>query len=182
MGRIKFNPRLAKGGRCYDVVETARLYKVHPHTVRAWRKVGLKPIDDRRPLLFRGSVLNAFHANRRAAVECPCPPGQIYCVKCREPRPPLSGTGEYRAAERGAGMLKARCSACGTRMNRRARADQIAALFPDQVVRFTQGPERITGSAAPRLNLDISDDGDAPRNPTENVRCRPASGRPPRGR
>lgn len=41
MGKINLNPRLVKSGRCYDVVELARLYDVHPHTVRSWRKAVL---------------------------------------------------------------------------------------------------------------------------------------------
>lgn len=158
MGRTNLNPRLAKGGRCYDVVEIARLYGVHPHTVRSWRKAGLAPIDGGRPVLFQGSVLNAFLTSRRVAIKRPCPPGRLYCFKCREPQPPVADSVEYRAAERGAGMLKARCSVCGTGMNRRARRDQIALLLPDVTVRFPQGYERIAGCAAPRVNRDEPDD------------------------
>jgi hypothetical protein len=154
MGRINLNPRLAKGGRCYDVVEIARLYGVHPHTVRSWRKVGLTPIDDGRPVLFQGAVLSAFLSGRRAAIQCACPPGTLYCVKCRTARPPVERTVEYRDAERGAGMLKARCSACGTGMNRRARREQIAAQLPGLTIRFPQDHERIAGCAAPRVIRD----------------------------
>ena len=154
MGRINLNPRLAKGGRSYDVVEIARLYGIHPHTVLGWRKAGLKPIDDGRPALFQGSVLSAFLAGRRAANKRPCPPGQLYCLKCREPRLPVEGTLEYRDARHGAGMLKARCSVCGTGMNRRARSEQVALLLPGQTVRFPQDHERIAGCVAPRENRD----------------------------
>lgn len=157
MGRINLNPRLAKGGRCYDVVEIARLYGVHPHAVRSWQKAGLKPIDDARPALFQGSVLSAFLSGRRAANKRPCPPGQLYCVKCREPRPPVAGTLEYRNADRGAGMLKARCSVCGTGMNRRARGEQVALLLPGMTVRFPQDHEHIAECASPRVNRDDPD-------------------------
>ena len=155
MGRINLNPRLAKGGRCYDVVEIARLYGVHPHTVRSWRKVGLQPIDAGRPQLFQGSALSAFIARRRVAIKRPCPPGQLYCFKCRKPRLPMAESLEYRTAPQGAGMLKARCSDCGTGMNRRTRRDQIAALLPGMTVRYPQDPERIAGCAAPRVNHDV---------------------------
>lgn len=154
MGRINLNPRLAKGGRCYDVVEIARLYGVHPHTVRGWRKAGLTPIDDGRPVLFQGAALSAFLIGRRVAIKRPCPPGRLYCLRCREPRPPVMGSLDYRAAERGAGMLKARCSVCGTGMNRRARRDQIVALLPGFAVHFPQDHERIAGCAEPRVIRD----------------------------
>lgn len=158
MGRINLNPRLVKGGRCYDVVEIARLYRVHPHTVRSWRKAGLTPIDDGRPALFQGSVLSAFIAGRRAALKRPCPPGRLYCLRCREPRPPVAETLEFHDAERGAGMLKGHCSVCGTGMNRRARRAQIASLMPGLSVRFPQDHERIGGCAAPRVNTDVPGD------------------------
>lgn len=158
MGKINLNPRLVKGGRCYDVVELARLYRVHPHTVRNWRKAGLAAIDDGRPVLFQGAVVSAFLSGRRAAVKRPCPPGHLYCLKCREPRPPAPLNIVFCAADRGAGMLRARCSVCGTGMNRRARQAQIAALLPDLAVCFTQDHERIAGCAAPRVNRELPDD------------------------
>jgi len=154
MGRINLNPRLAKGGRCYDVVEVARLFGVHPHTVRGWRKAGLQPIDHGRPVLFQGSVLSAFLASRRAAIKRPCPPGALYCLKCREPRPPDPTTVEFRKAAHGAGMLTACCGACGTRMNRRARQDQLAALLPGVTVRFPQDQGSIAGCDGSPVNLE----------------------------
>jgi hypothetical protein len=46
------NPRLAKSLRTYDVAEAARLYGCHCNTVRHWFKLGLRPIDDSRPMLI----------------------------------------------------------------------------------------------------------------------------------
>lgn len=158
MGRINLNPRLAKGGGCYDVVEVAGLYGVHPHTVRGWLKVGLKPIDGGRPVLIQGGVLSAFLEARRAKAKRPCPPGCLYCLKCRQPRTPAPGSVEYREADHGAGMLKARCSTCGTAQNRRARRAQIAGLLPEVEVRFTREHGRIAGCAQPRPNRDKSKD------------------------
>lgn len=154
MGRINLNPRLAKGGRSYDIIEIARLYGIHPHTVRSWRKAGLKAIDDGRPSLYQGGAVSAFLAGRRAKAKRPCPPGSLYCLKCREPRPIVAGSAEYREAEHGAGMLKAHCSVCRTGMNRRANRAQVAALLPGEGVRTTRDAERIAGCAEPRPNHD----------------------------
>lgn len=154
MGKINLNPRLVKGGRCYDVVELARLYGVHPHTVRSWRKAGLTPIDDGRPVLFQGAVISAFLSGRRAAVKRPCPPGHLYCLKCREPRPPAPLTIVFRAAASGAGMLKACCSVCGTTMNRRANAAQVAGLLPGFKLIQARERERIEECTVSRVNAD----------------------------
>ena len=154
MGKINLNPRLVKGGRCYDVVELARLYGVHPHTVRGWRKAGLAPIDDGRPVLFQGAVISAFLSGRRAAVKRPCPPGHLYCLKCREPRPPTRSTIVFRAAVAGAGMLRACCSVCGTTMNRRANPAQVADLLPGFKVVQARDRERIEECTVPRVNAD----------------------------
>ena len=154
MGKINLNPRLVKGGRCYDVVELARLYGVHPHTVRGWRKAGLTPIDDGRPVLFQGAVISAFLSGRRAAVKRPCPPGCLYCLKCREPRPPTPSTIVFRAAVTGAGMLRASCSVCRTTMNRRANASQVAGLLPGFTVVQARDRERIEECTVSRVNAD----------------------------
>jgi hypothetical protein len=154
VGKINLNPRLVKGGRCYDVVELARLYDVHPHTVRSWRKAGLTPIDDRRPVLFQGAVISAFLSGRRASVKRPCPPGNLYCLKCREPRPPAPLTIVFRPAVSGAGMLRASCSLCGTTMNRRANAAQVVDLLPGFTLVQARDRERIEECTVSRVNAD----------------------------
>lgn len=154
MGKINLNPRLVKSGRCYDVVELARLYDVHPHTVRRWRKVGLAAIDDGRPVLFQGAVISAFLSGRRSAMKRPCPPGYLYCLKCREPRPPAPLTIVFCAAVSGAGMLRACCSVCGTTMNRRANPAQIASLLPGYTVIQARDRERIEECTVSRVNAD----------------------------
>ena len=95
------NPRLAKSILTYDVAEIAQLYGCHRNTVRHWLSLGLQPIDDRRPILVRGDVLNEFHLSRRQSAKRPCGPGEIFCPPCGAPmwrtgrRVQLSGSGTY---------------------------------------------------------------------------------------
>ncbi|MDZ4322206.1 MAG: helix-turn-helix domain-containing protein, partial [Phenylobacterium sp.] len=66
MARTRLNPRLTKIHLAYTLAEVAELYGLHVNTVRGWiKRDGLEPIDGRRPLLIKGSVLRAFLDGRR---------------------------------------------------------------------------------------------------------------------
>ena len=83
MGTRHPNYRLVKIHRTYTVNEIARLFQIHPNTVRAWRRQGLQAIDGRRPILFKGATLVAFLRARREKAKRPCSPGEIFCLPCR---------------------------------------------------------------------------------------------------
>ena len=154
MARTRFNPGLAKIHRTYTVEEVARLYHLHRNTVRAWLKRGdLIAIDDRRPLLIQGRTLRFFLERRRAEAKRPCPPGTLYCFRCRKPRPPALGMADFELRPTGAGDLSAMCAVCETIMHRRTRLDQVAAILPGIEVRITQAPPHIEDSPSPSLQL-----------------------------
>ena len=91
------NHRLVKTHRNYTVEEVASLFRVHRNTVREWVKRGLPTCDDRRPMLILGTDLAAFLRARRLKNRRTCPPGEIYCVRCRAPRAPAGSMAEYQA-------------------------------------------------------------------------------------
>jgi hypothetical protein len=150
MARTRINPRLAKLHLCYSVEEMARLFKAHPNTVRQWLKKGLQPIDRRKPLLVQGRTLRAFLEARRAAAKTPCPPGTLYCLRCREPRRPAMGMADFITREHGPGNLRALCESCGTAMHRRARRDAVTALLPGIEVRTMRAAPHIEERPTPR--------------------------------
>lgn len=127
MGRRYRNPKRAKAVRCYTVEQIATLYRCHKNTVRAWLRAGLEAIDNRRPLLVRGSALNAFHASRRAKAKRPCGPGQIYCLKCG-PQPPAGDMAEYEATTDAWGTLTAICPDCDRLIYQRVNAKRLAVF------------------------------------------------------
>jgi hypothetical protein len=114
------NPRLVKMHRSYTVEETARLLGKHKNTVRAWIKQGLQPIDERKPTLFHGLELVRFLQNRRMSGKRPCPPGHMYCLKCRSPKRPAARMVDYLPITDTSGNLRALCPDCGRFMHRRA--------------------------------------------------------------
>lgn len=150
----RIDPRRVKLHRSYDVGELAALLQVHKNTVRHWQRHGLESLDGNRPVLFQGATVRAFLAKRRASRKAPCPPGTLYCFRCREPRPPALGMIDFIPMNSKAGNMRAICATCETVMNRRALLAALTAIMPGCDVQVTQAPLRITGRPAPSLNCD----------------------------
>ena len=119
MGARYPNPGRIKLHYSYQVDELARISGAHRNTVRSWIKQGLPTIDSGRPVLIRGHDAREFLARRRREAKSACPPGHLYCFKCRSPRLPAGRMADYTPSTRGAGNLSAICSVCERWMNRR---------------------------------------------------------------
>lgn len=153
------NPRRAKIHRNYTVDEIARLYCVHRNTVRAWIKRGLQTIDQRRPALVLGSHLGEFLRARRTASKRSCRPGEIYCVRCREPRAPVGGEVRYRPLTPTQGNLIGVCSVCAAGLYRRVSAAKLPLVLGSLSVTEPQAPEHIGDSREASVNSDFMPDG-----------------------
>ena len=70
-------------------------------------------------MLFQGAIVQAFLSARNASRKRPCPPGSLYCFKCREPRCPALGMVDFISINDKAGNIRALCATCET--VRRAR-------------------------------------------------------------
>jgi hypothetical protein len=148
------NPRRAKLHRSYTAAELAACLGVHKNTVRLWRRAGLEPLEPARPVLFQGSVVRAFLARRNARRKRPCPPGMLYCFRCRQPRAPALGKVYYNPVTDTCGNLRAHCEACAAIMYRRIRLGDLAAKMPGLAVQITQAPSRLSDSPSPSLDCD----------------------------
>lgn len=126
MRRRHPNPRLAKSRRTYSVAEIAELYGCHRNTVRNWFGLGLRPIDDGRPTVVRGDVLNAFHAARRAAAKRPCGPGELYCAPCHKPQRPAGDMVEWVLINPKVWKVTAICPTCDRILSQRVGATRLA--------------------------------------------------------
>lgn len=149
------NPRLAKVHRSYTVEEVARLYRVHRNTVRQWIKSGLPTCDDQRPLLILGRDLGLFLTTRRHQQKRPCSPGQIFCVRCREPQTPALNMADFEPLTASTGNLIGLCPRHGSLMYRRVRTAALASVSGELSVKLTNGQSRIDESCKPSVNRDF---------------------------
>lgn len=155
MGIRNYNHRLVKIHRSYTVDEMATLFGTHRNTVRDWLRKGLTTVDRRRPLLVRGRVLADFLKSRRAANKRPCRPGEIYCVRCREPRPPADHHAVYQALTPTGGNLIGICPTCGTRMFRRVNLARLDHVIGELHVAAAEAQQHINESHKPSVNCDF---------------------------
>ena len=164
MGRHP-NPRIVKMHRSFTVEETARLLGKHKNTVRAWFKQGLQPIDGRRPTLIHGLELARFLQNRRMSGKRPCPPGHMYCLKCRSPKRPAADMADYLPITDTSGNLRALCPDCGTFMHRRAAFAKLKIVSAGLDIAFPQALSRLRERAVPSVNCDSNSKAQADENP-----------------
>ena len=128
--RVKPKSTAVKVNYSYSTSQLALCCGVHKNTIRNWQRDGLEPIDDARPVLFQGATVRAFLRSRKASRARPCPPGTIYCLRCREPRRPALGMVEYQPLTATSGDLCAICETCGGIMHRRVRKADLAKVMP----------------------------------------------------
>lgn len=159
MATRRVNPGAVKIHRSYTAGELADRLGVHKNTIRHWQAAGLSPIERTRPFLFQGETVRAFLKRRNASRKCPCPPGTVYCFRCRAPRAPAFGMVDYIETKPGTGNLKALCETCGATMHRRARRKALMAVMPGIAVQIRQAPERLIERPSPSLNCDIGRQG-----------------------
>ena len=149
------NPRLAKIHRNYTVEEVASVFDVHRNTVREWVKRGLQTNDDRRPMLILGADLVAFLRARRVKNKRTCQPGEMYCLRCREPRTPAGDMADYKAVTATLGNLIAICSTCEAMMYRRVSLTRLGDVFGNLDITLPQALPHIDEGAEPSVNSDL---------------------------
>ncbi|MEO5707148.1 MAG: helix-turn-helix domain-containing protein [Alteraurantiacibacter sp.] len=140
--------------RSYSVPELALCLDVHKNTVRNWQRDGLKPIDNCRPILFQGADVRTFLAKQNASRKRPCPPGTLYCFRCRQPREPALGMVDFVARTAATGNLRAFCGTCEGVMNRNARLADLPATMPGLEVHITRATPSLSRRPSPSPNCD----------------------------
>jgi hypothetical protein len=138
-----------KQANCYDPHEIAKLFEIHPNTVRHWLKDGLQAIDGRRPTLVHGTALRAFISEKQHARRQKCGPSEFFCFRCRAPRKVWGNAADLATHTEKIAKLTALCCVCETAMHRtirRADIPKIAELIDLQQMaseRITDRPDAI---------------------------------------
>ena len=161
MGRRHPNPRLVKMHRNYDTHELSKLLGIHKNTLRGWTKLGLKPIDARRPALFHGLAIRGFLTERRQKKHQACRRDEIYCLVCRSPKIPAGGMVDYLPLSPLSGNLRGLCPDCGNLIHRCISVAKLSTIQVVFQVAYPLGRPRIEETCEPRLNCD-SEEGTEP--------------------
>ena len=148
------NYRAIKSRRPYLVEQAARTLSVHKNTVRRWIKQGLPTVGGRGPVLMQGADIIDFLVGQRVDAKRPCPAGHVYCLKCRAPRRPAGGMGEYVPLKATSGDLSALCGDCMTMMHRRTKEADLDRLWPDLEITRRAAQTHLRPSPSPSLNSD----------------------------
>lgn len=127
MGSRHPNHRRVKIHRTYSVRELVALFGLHANTIRNWRREGLQPVDDGRPVLFKGAIVAVFLQKRRQSAKQACGPGRLFCLPCRAPKDPAGGMVDYTPSTARGGSISGLCPDCERMMFRRV----ALARLPD---------------------------------------------------
>lgn len=150
------NPNLAKIHRNYSVEEVAGLFSVHKNTVRMWIKDGLPTIDNKRPLLIRGSCLRDYLQSKRASAKRKCRPDEIYCVRCRVPQRPAENMVEYEVININTGRLMGLCPWCNGIINKYFNVAQLEQIQGKLDITLPKALKHINESSKPLVNSDFT--------------------------
>jgi hypothetical protein len=99
---------------------------VHRNTVKNWIRKGLETIQVGATILILGDELRAFLTRQRGKRRVRCPPGSMFCMKCRDARHPDQGLTELAPLTPTTVNLRGLCPECGSMMHRRANLERIA--------------------------------------------------------
>ena len=148
--------RRVKTLRSYTIDEAAARLDVHRNAIRYWIKKGGLPVsNDRRPHLIQGGDLVAFLKGRRKAKRHRCGPGQFFCLKCRQPRPPAGSMVDYRPITDSRGTLVGMCPTCGTLMQRFVSLARLAEITRHFDLQVAHRQESLRDTDMPSLNCQL---------------------------
>jgi hypothetical protein len=130
------DPRRIKIHRSYTIEELARTLLCHKNSVRKWLREGLSALDDgKRPILIHGAVARVYLEERRRTAKRKCRVDELFCLRCRIPRPATIDSLVLRSTPHGSAMLSGTCAECGTQMFKRVSQLDAGELRQQRIAR-----------------------------------------------
>lgn len=149
--------RRVRGQTTYTAQEAAALIGVAIGTIRTWLRDGLPALDDGRPTLIFGADLKSWLSERQAARKCKCGPDEMYCLRCRAPRKPVSGTVNIIPRNQKTVRVSGRCVQCEAKMNRGGSVAKLHEII-DAFGITTMCQESLVGSDTPLLKRNLEEE------------------------
>ena len=122
----KINAARIRQSQTYSRHEISKKLGIHKNTITHWVKVGLAPLDNRKPELFHGSELKRFIKARRQKRKNICADNEMFCLKCRMPRTAKDKSVSIFKPNEKTANLVGECTVCGTTINRRISIGKLA--------------------------------------------------------
>lgn len=157
----KYRSDRIKKRKIYTFREIAESLGVHPRTVQAWRKDGLRVIDKAiRPYLVEGKDLKQYLATRKAKRKSKLSIHNFYCFRCTIPVSAKPSSVTFEERERTLGIDKVaqvivhgKCSVCDGRVRRLSSSKWIDAIKTYYEERLKEGYEREITTGEQRINV-----------------------------
>jgi transposase-like protein len=156
-GKRTYNTRLIRRDYGYFISEIADLFDVHRNALRRWIKIGLRTVDDHRPVLVYGSDLIEFLDVRQTNRKQKCAADEFYCCRCRRPQHARFNHVEIQIRNETRLNLSAICDPCGTRMNRAGSVAKIEVYNRNFIIQ-TPAERRLSGCSDPIVMCHLDKD------------------------
>ncbi len=111
----------------YDIGDICNVYHdlgLHPQTVRAWVKDGLKTIDSGKPTLIYGYDLSNYIKTQNDKNKCKTAFDEMFCMKCHDARGVLKNHVTIQHKQ-GFFCLSGVCRTCKTAMFKSYKLDDL---------------------------------------------------------
>lgn len=156
-----YNPNRIKSKSSYTVMEVAELYRLHPRTIQAWIKKGLKVLNpDSSPYLIHGEDVRQFLRIRKKNSTHKLGAGEFYCTKCRCRRKSDPRKLSFKFTDKNLGkeykqvVLKGNCEVCNNPLYLFSSDRKIDDMIKNGMT-FTEYAKGLIGNTNYSLNTDI---------------------------
>ena len=125
----KYDPTKARRHWVYAREELCAMYSVSDGTITNWIRIGLEPIDSRRPQLFAGYKLRQFLTNMRWPGGRPPQNGRLFCSICLGFKALVAETIQTPSADTTCLSVTGLCTDCHNMLQAEIKSGDLAEIF-----------------------------------------------------